>query len=209
MAGSRGTSRLVEFSCVSQVPCDKNVILLLLFFCSSPLLNFTSSLSSLFVLLSSPFSRLSVVIFHSGGRTHSLSFLTTHSPSSHSRAVQIKDQTGLISSSSRGSSFFSSNGLCSLTGDSLVLDYFTRSLSLSQKHLSSQVRSLPHGLPSSQSLPKMFAKALASAALLASYAVTAVNAVDTISAVGSKFFYKNGTQYYMKGTPALSLHDED
>ena len=48
----------------------------------------------------------------------------------------------------------------------------------------------------------MFAKALASAVLLASYAITAINAVDPISVVGTKFFYKNGTQYYMKGTPA-------
>lgn len=28
----------------------------------------------------------------------------------------------------------------------------------------------------------------------------AVDAIQTISAVGSKFFYENGTQYYLKGT---------
>jgi hypothetical protein len=50
----------------------------------------------------------------------------------------------------------------------------------------------------------MFARTLASVSLLASYAITAVNAVDPISVVGSKFFYKNGTQYYIKGTSALS-----
>jgi 1,3-beta-glucanosyltransferase GAS1 len=48
----------------------------------------------------------------------------------------------------------------------------------------------------------MFAKALASAVLLASYAITAINAIDPISVVGTKFFYKNGTQYYIKGTPS-------
>lgn len=52
----------------------------------------------------------------------------------------------------------------------------------------------------------MFAKALAGVALLASYAITAANAIDPISVVGSKFFYKNGTQYYIKGTPARRLH---
>ena len=46
----------------------------------------------------------------------------------------------------------------------------------------------------------MLAKALASAVFLASYAITAVSAIDPISVVGTKFFYKNGTQYYIKGT---------
>jgi hypothetical protein len=49
----------------------------------------------------------------------------------------------------------------------------------------------------------MLAQALASVVLLASYAITAINAVDPISAVGSKFFYKNGTQYYIKGIQIL------
>lgn len=31
------------------------------------------------------------------------------------------------------------------------------------------------------------------------HALTAYAAIDKISAVGSKFFYDNGTQYYMKG----------
>lgn len=35
--------------------------------------------------------------------------------------------------------------------------------------------------------------------LLGSSALTAHAAIDKISAVGSKFFYDNGTQYYMKG----------
>jgi hypothetical protein len=55
----------------------------------------------------------------------------------------------------------------------------------------------------------MLAKALASAALLACYATTAVSAADPISVVGSKFFYKNGTQYYIKGTPAPCIPLED
>lgn len=45
----------------------------------------------------------------------------------------------------------------------------------------------------------MFSKVLATAGLLASFAVSAVNAVPTIEAVGAKFFYSNGTQYYIKG----------
>jgi hypothetical protein len=49
----------------------------------------------------------------------------------------------------------------------------------------------------------MLAQALASVVLLASYAITAINAIDPISAVGSKFFYKNGTQYYIKGIEIL------
>lgn len=36
--------------------------------------------------------------------------------------------------------------------------------------------------------------------LLAGLQATAVNAIPTISAVGSKFFYEDGTQYYVKGT---------
>jgi hypothetical protein len=35
--------------------------------------------------------------------------------------------------------------------------------------------------------------------LLAGLQATVVGAVPTISAVGSKFFYENGTQYYIKG----------
>lgn len=36
--------------------------------------------------------------------------------------------------------------------------------------------------------------------LLAGLQALTVGAVPTISAVGSKFFYENGTQYYIKGT---------
>lgn len=46
----------------------------------------------------------------------------------------------------------------------------------------------------------MFSKTLANAALLASLAISTVNAaVPTISITGTKFFYENGTQYFMKG----------
>lgn len=45
----------------------------------------------------------------------------------------------------------------------------------------------------------MLAQALASVVLLASYAITAIHAIDPISVTGTKFFYKNGTQYYIKG----------
>lgn len=36
--------------------------------------------------------------------------------------------------------------------------------------------------------------------LLAGLQAVTVGAIPTISAVGSKFFYENGTQYYLKGT---------
>jgi hypothetical protein len=36
--------------------------------------------------------------------------------------------------------------------------------------------------------------------LLAGLQATAVGAIPSISAVGSKFFYENGTQFYIKGT---------
>jgi len=46
----------------------------------------------------------------------------------------------------------------------------------------------------------MFSSTLAIAGLLAVGAVNTVNAaVPTISALGNKFFYSNGTQYFMKG----------
>jgi 1,3-beta-glucanosyltransferase GAS1 len=45
----------------------------------------------------------------------------------------------------------------------------------------------------------MFSKVLTTAGLLASLAISAVNAIPTIQAVGAKFFYSNGTQYYIKG----------
>jgi hypothetical protein len=48
----------------------------------------------------------------------------------------------------------------------------------------------------------MFSKALATAGLLAGLAINAAaaaNAVPTIEAVGAKFFYSNGTQYFIKG----------
>lgn len=40
--------------------------------------------------------------------------------------------------------------------------------------------------------------------LLAGLQAATVGAIPTISAVGSKFFYENGTQYYLKGTPGLA-----
>ncbi|KAJ5386532.1 hypothetical protein N7509_009073 [Penicillium cosmopolitanum] len=44
--------------------------------------------------------------------------------------------------------------------------------------------------------------------LLAGLQVVTVDAVPTISAVGSKFFYENGTQYYLKGIAyQLTPHD--
>jgi hypothetical protein len=36
--------------------------------------------------------------------------------------------------------------------------------------------------------------------ILAGLQAVTVGAVPTISAVGSKFFYENGTQYYLKGS---------
>jgi len=36
--------------------------------------------------------------------------------------------------------------------------------------------------------------------ILAGLQAVAVDAIPTISAVGSKFFYENGTQYYLKGS---------
>lgn len=36
--------------------------------------------------------------------------------------------------------------------------------------------------------------------LLAGLQAATVGAIPTISAVGSKFFYENGTQYFLKGT---------
>lgn len=48
----------------------------------------------------------------------------------------------------------------------------------------------------------MFAKTLSQAALLAGCVISAVDAatsVPTISAVGSKFFSSNGTQFFIKG----------
>jgi hypothetical protein len=45
--------------------------------------------------------------------------------------------------------------------------------------------------------------ALSVPVLMAGLAAT-VNAVPTISAVGSKFFYENGTQFYIKGTSPVT-----
>lgn len=46
----------------------------------------------------------------------------------------------------------------------------------------------------------MLSKTLATAGLLAGFAISAVTAaVPTIKVVGSKFFYENGTQYFLKG----------
>ncbi|KAL2070046.1 hypothetical protein VTL71DRAFT_14726 [Oculimacula yallundae] len=61
----------------------------------------------------------------------------------------------------------------------------------------------------------MFAKSLTQAVLLASLAISTVHAaVPQISIKGTKFFYSNGTQYYMKGiayqlTPADPLIDTE
>lgn len=40
--------------------------------------------------------------------------------------------------------------------------------------------------------------------LLAGLQLVTVNAVPTISATGAKFFYSNGTQYYIKGMIRIS-----
>jgi 1,3-beta-glucanosyltransferase GAS1 len=54
----------------------------------------------------------------------------------------------------------------------------------------------------------MFSKVLAIAGLLAGLAINAAaNAVPTIEAVGAKFFYSNGTQYFIKGMAVPLLHD--
>ena len=46
----------------------------------------------------------------------------------------------------------------------------------------------------------MFSQSLTQAALLACLAISTVHAaVPQISIKGTKFFYSNGTQYYMKG----------
>jgi hypothetical protein len=42
--------------------------------------------------------------------------------------------------------------------------------------------------------------------LLAGLQAATVGAIPTISAVGSKFFYENGTQYYLKGTLGQPSH---
>lgn len=55
----------------------------------------------------------------------------------------------------------------------------------------------------------MFSKTLAAAGLLASVVIGAVNAATpTITTSGAKFFYSNGTQYYMKGV-AYQLTEAD
>ncbi|KAN0090557.1 glycoside hydrolase family 72 protein [Hyaloscypha variabilis] len=54
----------------------------------------------------------------------------------------------------------------------------------------------------------MFSKVLATAGLIASLAINTVNAIPTIEAVGAKFFYSNGTQYYIKGI-AYQLTEAD
>jgi hypothetical protein len=45
----------------------------------------------------------------------------------------------------------------------------------------------------------MFSRAILAASLLAGSAINTVNALPTISAVGSKFFDSNGSQFFMKG----------
>lgn len=41
--------------------------------------------------------------------------------------------------------------------------------------------------------------------LLAGLQAVTVNAIPTISAIGAKFFYENGTQYYIKGMIRILL----
>jgi len=41
--------------------------------------------------------------------------------------------------------------------------------------------------------------------LLAGLQAVTVNAIPTISATGAKFFYENGTQYYIKGMIRILL----
>lgn len=43
--------------------------------------------------------------------------------------------------------------------------------------------------------------------LLNTFYAPTVSAIQTISAVGSKFFYEDGTQYYIKGACVHSTHD--
>lgn len=52
--------------------------------------------------------------------------------------------------------------------------------------------------PSSATMMSSFALT-AVPLLLAGLQATTVGAIQPISAVGSKFFYENGTQYYVKG----------
>jgi hypothetical protein len=57
----------------------------------------------------------------------------------------------------------------------------------------------------------MFAKALVVAGLLAGFvlkpALAATSSIPTITASGAKFFYSNGTQYFIKGRlPCRSWH---
>ncbi|KAH8596884.1 glycoside hydrolase family 72 protein [Bisporella sp. PMI_857] len=54
----------------------------------------------------------------------------------------------------------------------------------------------------------MFSRTLATAGLLATLAINAVSAVPTISAKGNKFFYSNGTQYFMKGIAYQLVPDD-
>jgi len=48
--------------------------------------------------------------------------------------------------------------------------------------------------------------ALSAVPLLLALQAATVAAIPTISAVGSKFFYENGTQYYLKGTDLLKFY---
>lgn len=45
----------------------------------------------------------------------------------------------------------------------------------------------------------MFPSLVLTPLLLAGLQAVTVNAISTISATGAKFFYENGTQYYIKG----------
>lgn len=56
----------------------------------------------------------------------------------------------------------------------------------------------------------MFSKTLATAGLLAAFAIGAISAaVPPIKVVGSKFFYENGTQYFIKGILPPSYVEAD
>jgi hypothetical protein len=58
----------------------------------------------------------------------------------------------------------------------------------------------------------MFSNMLVKAGLLAGFinaAAAASSSVPTISAIGSKFFYSNGTQYFLKGMPSRGLNFQE
>jgi hypothetical protein len=82
--------------------------------------------------------------------------------------------------------------------DSLVI---ASGRALARPLLRHSIWSPPTRRPPPLSLPtlRMLSPILSRAALLASLAIGAVRAIDPVSWVGSKFFYSNGTQFYIKG----------